>query len=127
MCYPSIRSERNGYEAYYCIFISPCDGLLLFMLADVAQRMYHKVINLLPRVVKDIDGTDVTIPKDITKVADLWHANNQVVLMLGGADKIERLPTTSVQGLPWFAKVYPRIKEIPAPVKGTDVNGRNQN
>ena len=32
------------------------------------------------RVVKDIDGTEVTIPKDITKVADLWHANNQVVL-----------------------------------------------
>ena len=26
-----------------------------------------------------------------------------------------------MQGLPWFVKVYPRIKEIPAPVKGTDV------
>ena len=72
------------------------------------------------RVVKDIDGTEVTIPKDITKVADLWHANNQVVLMLGGADTLVST-TKNVQGLPWFAKVYPRIKEIPAPVKGTDV------
>ena len=69
---------------------------------------------------KDIDGTEVTIPKDITKVADLWHANNQVVLMLGGADTLVST-TKNVQGLPWFAKVYPRIKEIPAPVKGTDV------
>lgn len=72
------------------------------------------------RVVKDIEGTEVTIPKDITKVADLWHANNQVVLMLGGADTLVST-TKNVQGLPWFAKVYPRIKEIPAPVKGTDV------
>ena len=72
------------------------------------------------RVVKDIEGTEVTIPKDITKVADLWHANNQVVLMLGGADTLVST-TKNVQGLPWFAKVYPRIKEIPAPVKGIDV------
>lgn len=35
------------------------------------------------RVVTDIDGIEVTIPKDIKQVADLWHANNQVVLMLG--------------------------------------------
>ena len=72
------------------------------------------------RIVKDIDGTEVTIPKDITRVADLWHANNQVVLMLGGADTLVST-TKNVQGLPWFAQVYPRIKEIPAPVKGTDV------
>ena len=72
------------------------------------------------RVVTDIDGTEVTIPKDIKQVADLWHANNQVVLMLGGADTLVST-TKNVQGLPWFAKVYPRIKEIPAPVKGTDV------
>ena len=72
------------------------------------------------RVITDIDGTEVTIPKDIKQVADLWHANNQVVLMLGGADTLVST-TKNVQGLPWFVKVYPRIKEIPAPVKGTDV------
>ena len=68
------------------------------------------------KVVTDIDGTEVTIPKDIKQVADLWHANNQVVLMLGGADTLVST-TKNVQGLPWFVKVYPRIKEIPAPVK----------
>ena len=83
----------------------------LFMLAGCGTENASQGNQSATRVVKDIDGTDV---------ADLWHANNQVVLMLGGADKLVST-TTSVQGLPWFAQVYPRIKEIPAPVKGTDV------
>ena len=73
------------------------------------------------RTVTDVDGTAVEIPANVERVADLWHANNQVVLMLGGADKLVTT-TKSVQSLAWFAKVYPRIKEISAPVKGTDVN-----
>ena len=81
----------------------------LFMLAGCGTENASQGNQSATRVVKDIDGTDVTIPKDITKVADLWHANNQVVLMLGGADKLVST-TTSVQGLPWFAQVYPRIK-----------------
>ena len=92
----------------------------IFMLAGCGTENASQGNQSATRVVKDIDGTDVTISKDITKVADLWHANNQVVLMLGGADTLVST-TKNVQGLPWFAQVYPRIKEIPAPVKGTDV------
>lgn len=73
------------------------------------------------RTVTDIEGTEVTIPDKADRIADLWHANNQVVLMLGGADRLVAT-TKNVQGLAWFAKVYPRIMEVPAPVKGTDVN-----
>ena len=73
------------------------------------------------RTVTDIDGTEVTIPANVERIADLWHANNQVVLLLGSADKLVTT-TTSVQKLPWFAQVYPRIKDVSAPVKGTDVN-----
>ena len=73
------------------------------------------------RTVTDIDGTEVTIPAKVDRIADLWHANNQVVLLLGGAETLVTT-TKNVQGLPWFAQVYPRIKEISAPVKGTDVN-----
>ena len=92
----------------------------IFMLSGCGTENASQGKQSATRVVKDIDGTEVTIPKDITKVADLWHANNQVVLMLGGADTLVST-TKNVQGLPWFAQVYPRIKEIPAPVKGTDV------
>lgn len=92
----------------------------IFMLSGCGTENASQGKESDTRIVTDIDGTDVTIPKNITKIADLWHANNQVVLMLGGADTLVST-TKNVQGLPWFAKVYPRIMEIPAPVKGTDV------
>ena len=81
----------------------------IFMLAGCGTENASQGNQSATRVVKDIDGTDVTIPKEITKIADLWHANNQVVLMLGGADKLVST-TTSVQGLPWFADV--QMEEI---------------
>ena len=63
------------------------------------------------RRIVDMGGTEVVLPKDVNTVIDLWHANNQVVLLLGGADKL--VGTTSiVKELPWFAQVYPRIGEI---------------
>ncbi|MDK6474728.1 peptide ABC transporter substrate-binding protein, partial [Aerococcus urinae] len=40
------------------------------------------------RTVTDVDGTKVEIPAQPKRIADLWHANNQVVLLLGGADKL---------------------------------------
>lgn len=63
------------------------------------------------RRIVDMGGTEVILPEDVKTVIDLWHANNQVVLLLGGADKL--VGTTSIiKELPWFAQVYPRIKEI---------------
>ena len=63
------------------------------------------------RRIVDMGGTEVILPKDVKTVIDLWHANNQVVLLLGGADKL--VGTTSIiKELPWFAQVYPRIGEI---------------
>lgn len=73
------------------------------------------------RTVTDIDGTRVQLPAQVDRVADLWHANNQVVLLLGGQDKLVAT-TKQVQALPWFVKVYPKIKDLPAPAAGTDVN-----
>ena len=73
------------------------------------------------KVIKDIDGTEVTVPTKPERIADLWHANNQVVLLLGGADKLVAT-TTNVKSLAWFKKIYPGIENIDAPVKGTDVN-----
>lgn len=65
------------------------------------------------RKVTDMGGTEVLLPKDVKTVINLWHANNQVVLLLGGADKL--IGTTSIiKNLPWYAKVYPRIKDVKA-------------
>ena len=40
------------------------------------------------REVKDISGDIVKVPVNVEKIATLWYANNQIILMLGGADKI---------------------------------------
>ena len=36
------------------------------------------------REIKDISGDIVKVPANIEKIATLWYANNQIVLMLGG-------------------------------------------
>ena len=65
------------------------------------------------RQIVDAAGRTVTIPMTVNRVADPWHANNAMVLMLGGADK---LVATSSQApsQPWFRKLYPRIEQVPA-------------
>ena len=71
------------------------------------------------REVKDISGDIVKVPTNVKKIATLWYANNQIVLMLGGADKI--IATTDlIKNNKWFAHVYPRILTIP-----NGVNGKN--
>jgi ABC transporter, substrate-binding protein len=71
------------------------------------------------REVKDISGDIVKVPVNVEKIATLWYANNQIVLMLGGADKI--IATTDlIKNNKWFAHVYPRILTIP-----NGVNGKN--
>ena len=64
------------------------------------------------REVKDISGDIVKIPVNVEKIATLWYANNQIVLMLGGADKIVAT-TDLIKNNKWFAHVYPRISSIP--------------
>ena len=65
------------------------------------------------RQLTDAAGRLVTIPARVTRVADPWHANNSVVLMLGGADKIVAT-TAQAQNQPWFRRIFPRIKQVPA-------------
>lgn len=76
--------------------------------------------NSAMRTVVDQDGTKVEIPQNVNKIADLWHANNQIVLLLGGADKLVAT-TENVQKIAWFEKVYPRIEKVTAPFSGDDL------
>lgn len=69
------------------------------------------------REVKDISGDIVKVPVNVEKIATLWYANNHIVLMLGGADKIVAT-TDLIKNNKWFAHVYPRISSIPNGVNG---------
>ena len=72
------------------------------------------------RTVTDLTGAKVTVPNKVNRVADLWHANNQVVLLLGGQKKLVAT-TPMIQKQPWFAQVYPGIKNVTAPYNGADL------
>ncbi len=72
------------------------------------------------RTVTDQGGTTVQIPAKVDRVADLWHANNQVILVLGAGDKL--VATTNViKQMKWFATVYPEIANVTAPFSGDEL------
>ena len=72
------------------------------------------------RDVKDITGDVVKVPAKVEKIATLWYANNQIILMLGSANKIVAT-TDLIKNNKWFAHVYPRISSIPNGVNGKDL------
>ncbi len=72
--------------------------------------------------VTDAAGRVVALPARVTRVADPWHANNAMVLMLGGADKIVAT-SVQAQSQPWLRRLYPRIAQVPAAFNAAgDVN-----
>lgn len=74
------------------------------------------------RQLTDITGRVVTLPLSVNRVADPWHANNGMVLMMGAADKIVAT-TLQAKRQPWFRRLYPRIEQVPAPFdEAGDVN-----
>lgn len=74
------------------------------------------------RDIIDAAGRRVSLPAHVSRVADPWHANNAMVLMLGGADKLVAT-SAQAQNQPWLRRLYPRIVEVPAAFNAAgDVN-----
>lgn len=72
------------------------------------------------RTVTDMSGKRVQLPAKVTRVADLWHANNQVVLLLGGQKKLVAT-TQMIKQSPWFKTIDPSISKVTAPFAGDDL------
>lgn len=70
--------------------------------------------------VVDMSGTKVKLPVKVTKVADLWHASNPIVAMLGGADTIVAT-TQLIHDNALLGSLYPRLKQQAVPFRGNDV------
>ena len=64
------------------------------------------------RQITDAAGRHVIIPAKVQRIADPWHANNAMVLMLGGADKLAAT-TPQARSQAWMRKLYPRIDQVP--------------
>ena len=65
------------------------------------------------RQLSDVAGRVVAMPSTVTRVADPWHANNGMVLMMGAAGKIVAT-TVQAKRQPWFRKLFPPIDRVPA-------------
>lgn len=53
------------------------------------------------------------LPAHVLRVADAWHANNALVVMLGAGDELVAT-TAQAQRQPWLRRLYPRIEKVPA-------------
>lgn len=72
----------------------------------------------LTRTVVDSTGAAITIPYVVNRVADAWHANNGIVIMLGAGNKLVAT-TTVAQAIPWLVKMDPQVATLPAPFTST--------
>ncbi|ACV23481.1 corrinoid ABC transporter substrate-binding protein [Slackia heliotrinireducens] len=70
------------------------------------------------QVITDLTGAEVEVPLEIEKIADLWHAHNQIVIMLGAGDKLVGT-TENFKNRAWANVVYPRLAEVEALVVGS--------
>ncbi|PRR79833.1 ABC transporter substrate-binding protein [Clostridium luticellarii] len=62
------------------------------------------------KIVVDSTGTKVTVPDKIDVIADGWPAHNEIVGMLGGADKIAAT-IDGKEAYPWLYKVFPGMNK----------------
>lgn len=71
------------------------------------------------RKITDASGRVVEIPAVVTRVADLWPANNGMVLLLGGGDKLVAT-VQQAQNQPWIKKLLPKIASLPSVVNASN-------
>lgn len=92
-------------------------GLLLGLLSAGSLATTTPALAQDTRTVTDMSGTKVTLPEKVNRVADLWHANNEVVMLLGGQDKLAAT-TPMIQKQKWVQTIDPDITKVKAPFAG---------
>ena len=66
------------------------------------------------RVLTDNSGQKVELPATVDRIANLWDANNQVMLLLGSSNHIVAT-TQQISKMPWYKKVQPKITQASTP------------
>lgn len=72
------------------------------------------------KILKDLAGNEIKLKGEAKSIAALWHANNQIILMLGGMDKVVAT-TEPIKKNVWFNLVYPNLKNIPTALNNNDM------
>jgi iron complex transport system substrate-binding protein len=77
------------------------------------------------RVVTDSLGSQVTIPKKVTRVASMRSGITEIICALGQQDKIVAVEEMVSGGFSYgefITKAHPELKGLPAPFSGGDIN-----
>ncbi|MCI1986371.1 MAG: ABC transporter substrate-binding protein [Lactobacillus sp.] len=95
---------------------------VLIAVALVSLGLAAQPVNAATKThtVTDMAGDKVKVPTKVTKVADLWHASNPIVVMLGGADTIVAT-TQLIHDNALLTSLYPSLKRQAVPFAGSDV------
>ncbi len=62
------------------------------------------------RMLRDLGGSQVEIPAHPVRIADLWFAHNEMLVMLGAADRI-KMTVDRPDTTPWMFKLAPVLQQ----------------
>ena len=71
--------------------------------------------------VTDMAGNEVKVPAKVDKIAALWPANTQILLILNAADKIVATSEHITKNA-WLVRVFPPIVDVKTKFSGNSVN-----
>ena len=73
------------------------------------------------RTVVDMTGRTVEVPTEINRIAEQFPAHNEVLLLLGAADRLVASRKTVTDNI-WFQKMVPSLKDASLPFESSTVN-----
>ena len=75
------------------------------------------------RTVTNLDGTAITIPGEVTKVAAIFGPSYERVVVVGAEDRIICDGDFHINGWPWSNVIYKRVNQVPGiPNAHSDLN-----
>jgi len=83
-------------------------GIGVVLGALVAVSHAHAHAEPATRVLTDRQGAQVAVPSAPQRIADLWFAHNELVVMLGGADRIAAT-VVRPRNQPWMFRLAPTL------------------
>ena len=75
------------------------------------------------KIVKNLDGTDITVPTKVEKVGAIFGPSYEKIYMLNAEDKIVCDGDFHINGWPWSNVIYQRLNDVPGiPNAHTELN-----
>lgn len=110
--------ESTGGGKQICVGLGML-GLLLFLTAVTVAAGKGAL-----REVTDMDGRKVKIPARVERVIGTGGAVDEWLLLLGCPEKLV-VTSDTIRKNPWYVKIYPAIKNVPAAIVGSDIDAES--